>query len=337
MNASDMRRRRFVAGVSALGLAAAGGARAQGGNATHVAGPGAASYPVQPIRMVVPYPPGGGTDNLARMMATRLQEAWGQTVIVDNRPGASGTIGNDMVAKAAPDGYTVLLAITAIVQVPALMKLPYDVTRDLQALAQVASTNSILVVPRSSPVKNLAEFIALVKSQPGKHNFGSYGIGTSSHIQGSLLNLQAGTDLIHVPYKGAAPLLQDLRGGQLTCAFIDMSTVRPHLDTFKSLAVTGTQRNRVVPEVPTFAELGFQSFEPVGWFALFMPAGVPAPIAKKFADESNRILKMPDVIEKIEAQGMTPGGMPTERFAKMVRDDLAVYTRIIRDTNIRLE
>jgi len=337
MNSSDMRRRRFVAGVSALGLGATGvtgGAWAQGGNA---AGAGAAAYPGQPIRMVVPYPPGGGTDNLARMMATKLQEAWGQTVIVDNRPGASGTIGNDMVAKAPADGYTVLLAITAIVQVPALMKLPYDVNRDLQPLAQVASTNSILVVPKSSPVKSLAEFITMVKSQPGKHNFGSYGIGTSSHIQGSLLNLQAGTDLIHVPYKGAAPLLQDLRGGQLTCAFIDMSTIRPHLDSFRGLAVTGVQRNKVVPDVPTFAELGYQSFEPVGWFALFMPAGVPAPIAKKFADESNRILKLPDVIEKIEAQGMTPGGMPTERFAKMVRDDLAVYSKIIKETNIRLE
>ena len=331
MNASDIRRRSFVAGVSALGLGSAGGAWAQGGNTT------AAAYPNQPIRMVVPYPPGGGTDNLARMMGTKLQEAWGQMVIVDNRPGASGTIGNDMVAKAPADGYTVLLAITAIVQVPALMKLPYDVNRDLQPLAQVASTNSILVVPRGSPVKSLAEFIALVKSQPGKHNFGSYGIGTSSHIQGSLLNMQAGTDLVHVPYKGAAPLLQDLRGGQLTCAFIDMATIRPHLEAFRGLAVTGIQRNKVVPDVPTFAELGYQSFEPVGWFGLFMPAGVPAPIARKFADESNRILKMPDVVEKIEGQGMTPGGMPTERFAKMVRDDLAVYTRIIKDTNIRLE
>jgi len=272
------------------------------------------------------------------MVASKLQDAWGQTVIVDNKPGASGTIGNDMVAKAAPDGYTVLMAITAIVQVPALMpRLPYDVLKDLQALAQVASTNSVLVVPKSSAVNNLREFIAMVKASPGKYNYGSYGVGTSSHIQGSLLNMQAGLDLVHVPYKGAAPLLQDLRGAQLSSAIIDMATVRPHLESLKPLAVTGARRNTLLPNVPAFAELGFHSFEPVGWFGLFMPAGVPAPVARKFADESNRILRMPDVMEKIEGLGMTVGGMSTEKFARIVRDDAAVYARIIKDTHIRLD
>ncbi len=327
MHRSVIARRTLVAAtVAALGLGATG-AWAQGGN-----------YPHQVIRMVVPYPAGGATDILARMMAVKLQEAWAQTVIVDNKPGASGTIGNDAVAKAAPDGYTVLMAITAIVQVPALMpKLPYDVLKDLQPLAQVASTNSVLVVPKATPVKNLQEFIAMVKASPGKYNYGSYGVGTSSHIQGSLLNLQAGIDLAHVPYKGAAPLLQDLRGAQLSAAMIDMATVRPHLDSLKPLAVTGSQRNKLLPDVPSFAELKFHSFEPVGWFGLFMPAGVPAPIAKKFADESNRILHLPDVVEKIEGLGMTPGGMATEKFARIVRDDAAVYARIIKDTNIRLD
>lgn len=323
-------RRRFVAAAAATSLSlATAGAWAQGG---------AAAYPNQVIRIVVPYPAGGATDILARMMALKLQEAWGQTVIVDNRPGASGTIGNDHVAKSAPDGYTVLMAITAIVQVPALMpKLPYDVLKDLQPLAQVSSTNSVLVVPKSTPVNNLQEFIAMVKAGPGKYNYGSYGVGTSSHIQGSLLNMQAGLDLTHVPYKGAAPLLQDLRGAQLTSAIIDMATVRPHLESFKALAVTGAQRNKLLPDVPSFAELGFHSFEPIGWFGLFMPAGVPAPIAKKFADESNRILHLPDVVEKIQGLGMTPGGMPTAQFARIVRDDAAVYAKIIRDTNIRLD
>jgi tripartite-type tricarboxylate transporter receptor subunit TctC len=321
-------RRTFLTALSALGLGGIGSAWAQGGG----------SYPNQIIRIVVPYPAGGATDILARMVASKLQDAWGQTVIVDNKPGASGTIGNDMVAKAAPDGYTVLMAITAIVQVPALMpRLPYDVLKDLQALAQVASTNSVLVVPKSSAVNNLREFIAMVKASPGKYNYGSYGVGTSSHIQGSLLNMQAGLDLVHVPYKGAAPLLQDLRGAQLSSAIIDMATVRPHLESLKPLAVTGARRNTLLPNVPAFAELGFHSFEPVGWFGLFMPAGVPAPVARKFADESNRILRMPDVMEKIEGLGMTVGGMSTEKFARIVRDDAAVYARIIKDTHIRLD
>lgn len=299
---------------------------------------GAGNYPNQLIRIVVPYPAGGATDTLARMMASHLQTAWGQTVIVENKPGASGTIGNDFVAKSAPDGYTVLMAITAIVQVPPLMpNLPYDVMRDLQPLAQVANTNSILAVPKAAPFKDLQDFVAQVKAAPGRYNFGSYGVGTSSHIQGSLLNMQAKLDLVHVPYKGAAPLLQDLRGNQLTSAFIDMATARPHLDAMKVLAVTGGKRNPTLPDVPTFAELGYHSFEPVGWFGLFMPAKVPAAIATQFAEESNRILRLPEVVQRIETLGMTAGGMPTAAFAKVVRDDAGIYARIIQDANIRLE
>ena len=162
-------------------------------------------------------------------------------------------------------------------------------------------------------------------------------MGTSSHIQGSLLNLQAGVDLQHVPYKGAAPLLQDLRGGQLSSAFIDMATAQPHLASFKVLAVTGSQRNKLLPNVPTFAEQGFHSFEPVGWFGLFMPAGVPAPIAKKFAAEAQRILHLPDTMARIETLGMTPSNLTTEEFARIVRSDAQVYAKIIKDANIQVD
>ena len=308
-------------------------------SATHaVFAQDASAYPSQSLRIIVPYPAGGATDTLARLVATKLQESWRQTVVVENKPGASGTIGNDMVAKAPRDGHTILLAITAIVQVPALMpKLPYDVLKDLQPLVQVATTNSVFLVPASAPASTLKEFVALAKMNPGKYNYGSYGIGTSSHIQGSLLNLQAGVDLAHVPYKGAAPLLQDLRGGQLSSAFIDMATVRPHLEFVKALAVTGPQRNKTLPTVPTFAELGFHSFEPVGWFGLFMPAGVPAPIAAKFTAEASRILRLPDVVARIESLGMTPGELKGDEFANVVKSDAAVYARIIKDANIRLE
>jgi tripartite-type tricarboxylate transporter receptor subunit TctC len=259
-------------------------------------------------------------------------------VIVENKPGASGLIGNDLVAKAPPDGHTVLLGITAIVQLPAMKaRMPYDVMKDLQPLALVASTNSIFAVPSSVPAGTLKEFVALVKSQPGKLNYGSYGVGTSSHIQGSLLNMQARLDLTHVPYKGAAPLLQDLRGGQVSSAFIDMATAQPHLASFKVLAVTGAQRNKVLPDVPTFAEQGFHSFEPVGWFGLFMPAGVPEPVAKKFAAEARRILRLPDVTARIETLGMTPGTLTTEEFSRTMRSDAQVYARIIKDANITLD
>jgi tripartite-type tricarboxylate transporter receptor subunit TctC len=322
---SSISRRHVIGALAALGLPTA---HAQVSD----------TYPRQAIRLVVPYPAGGATDTLGRLMATKLQEAWSQSVVVENKPGASGTIGNDLVAKSAPDGYTVLLAITAIVQVPALMpNLPYDVMKDLQPLAQVASTNSLLAVPASASVNTLKEFVDQARANPRKFNYGSYGVGTSSHIHGSLLNMQAGLDLAHVPYKGAAPLLTDLRGSQLHSAFIDMATARPHLDSIKALAVTGPRRNPLLPKVPTFAELGYHSFEPMGWFALFMPSGVPAPIAKKFADEANRILHLPDVTQRIEALGMIPGGMPTADFAKVVRDDATVYDRIIREAHIRLE
>ena len=298
----------------------------------------ASAYPSQPLRIVVPYPAGGATDTLARMVATKLQESWRQTVVVENKPGASGTIGNDMVAKAPRDGHTILLGITALVQVPALMpKLPYDVLKDLQPLVQVATTNSVFLVPATEPASTLKEFIAAAKANPGKYNYGSYGMGTSSHIQGSLLNLQAGVDLTHVPYKGAAPLLQDLRGRQLASAFVDMATARPHLEYVKALAVTGAQRNKALPNVPTFAELGFHSFEPIGWFGLFMPAGVPAPIAAKFTAEASRILHLPDVVARIESLGMTAGTLKGDEFARVVKSDAAVYARIIKDANIRLE
>jgi tripartite-type tricarboxylate transporter receptor subunit TctC len=304
--------------------------------AAHAQAP--AAYPSQPIRIVVPYPAGGATDTLARTVANKLQEAWGQTVIVDNKAGASGTIGNDFVAKSPPDGYTVLMAITAIVQLPAMKpKMPYDVLKDLQPLVQVASTNSLFAVPPASPAGSLKEFVALAKAQPGKFNYGSYGVGTSSHIQGSLLNLQAGLDLTHVPYKGAAPLLQDLKGGQLSSAFIDMATARPHLEGLKVFAVTGSQRNKALPDVPTFAELGYQSFEPLGWFGLFMPAGVPPAVAKKFATEAQRILHLPDVVARIESLGMTPGNLSTEEFGRVVRSDAQVYAKIIKDANIQAE
>ena len=319
---STMRRLCVAAGLAAL-LAAP--AAAQG------------PYPGQPLKLVVPYPAGGATDTLARTIGQKLQEAWGQPALVENRPGAGGTIGNAFVAKAPADGYTVLIGITALIQQQSLMdKLPYDPLKDLAPVTMIARSPSMLAVPLDSPAKDLKSFIAMVKASPGKHNFGSYGAGTSSHIQGALLNMQAGIDLVHVPFQGAAPLVTNLVGGQLASAFIDSASARPHLKSMRPLAVTGTQRMPGLPDVPTFAELGYQSFDPYGWFGVFLPAATPAPVVQKLSEEIDRILRLPEVTAKIEALGLQVGGGKPEEFQKVVRTDAAIYARIIKDANIRL-
>jgi tripartite-type tricarboxylate transporter receptor subunit TctC len=306
---------------------------------TLVAGPVLAQAPFpgsQPIKIIVPYPAGGATDILARMMAQKLGEAWSASVLVENKPGAGGTIGNNLVAKAAPDGNTVLLAITAIIQQPTLMSLPYDPLKDFAPITQIAKSPSMFAVTLNSPANTLKDFVALVKANPGKYNFGSYGAGTSSHIQGALLNLQGGLDMVHVPFQGAAPLVTNMVGGQLTSAFIDSASARAHLKSIKPLAVTGTQRMPALPDVPTFKELGYHSYEPIGWFAMFLPANTPAAIVAKYNEEANRILRQPDVIAKIEGLGLWVGGGKPEDLAQIVKDDAAIYAKIIKDAKIKL-
>src|SRR6185369_1923110 len=325
MKISRIRRAGLVAALSAL-LAPAGTALAQ-----------AASYPSQPIKFVVPYPAGGATDTLARTIAQKLNEAWGQPVLVENKAGAAGTIGNNFVAKANADGYTVLVAITALIQQPPLMdKLPYDPLKDFAPVTFIARSPSMFAVPLDSPAKSLKEFVAMAKANPGKYSYGSYGAGTSSHIQGSLLNMQAGLDMVHVPFNGAAPLVTNLVGGQLPAAFVDSASSRPHLKSIRPLAVTGTQRMHGLPDVPTFAELGYHDFDPYGWFGLFLPAAAPAPLVQKLSNEVNRILRLPDVTAKIEALGLQVAGGKPEEIQKIVRTDAAIYAKIIKDANIRI-
>ena len=293
-------------------------------------------YPNQPIKFVVPYPAGGATDALARMVAQKMQESWQQTVVVENKPGAGGTIGNNQVAKAPADGYTVLFSIVALVQQMTLMKLPYDPIKDFAPISRVAISPSVLAASPTLPVNNLAEFTSLVKANPGKHSIGSYGPGTSSHLQGALLNLQAGLDLTHVPYQGGAPLVTAMMGGQLSSAFLDAGSSKQHLPKFKLLGVTGTERLSWLPNVPTLKELGLNSYEPMGWFGLILPAATPKPVVDKFSAETQRILRLPDVRERIEAMGLIPGGESIENFTRVIKSDADVYARIIRDAKITL-
>ncbi len=316
--------------VAAIALLAAtsGAALAQG-------------YPNKPIRFVVPYPAGGGTDIIGRMIATKLGEAWGQQVVVENRVGASGIVGNDLVAKAAPDGYTVLIGITTLVQMPHLnSKLPYEVFRDFTPIAQLALSSNLFAVPAASPAGNLKDFIALARSEPTKFGgYGTYGAGTSSHLHGELFNLQTGLKLTHVPYKGGAPLATDLMGGQVPSGLIDLASARAHIagGRMKFLAISGSRRYAALPDVPTFAEQGLKDFEASGWFAMFLPANAPREVSAKLAGEVSRILRLPDVAARINDIGLQPADSTLDAFAAVMRRDYEVWGRIVREAQIRLE
>ena len=316
--------RRMTLAALSLALLGAAGAPAQ------------TAYPSQPIKFIVPYPAGGATDVLARMVAQKMQDSWQQTVVVENKPGAGGTIGANLVAKGPADGHTVLFSIVALLQQISLMKLPYDPLKDFAPISRVAISPSVFAASTSLPVNNLAELIKLVKVNPGKYSFGTYGPGTSAHLQGELLNLQTGMDLLHIPYQGAAPLVTAMLGGQLSTAFMDAGSSRQHFPKFKLLGVTGSERLSWLPNVPTLKEQGLHSFEPLGWFGMFLPGATPKPVVDKFSLEIQRILKLPDVREKIEAMGLIPGGETTESFTKIVKSDADVYARIIRDAKITL-
>ncbi|AVA33814.1 MULTISPECIES: Bug family tripartite tricarboxylate transporter substrate binding protein [Cupriavidus] len=296
------------------------------------------SYPSKPIRLVVPYPAGGGTDTVGRMIGQRLAEAWGQPVVVDNKPGASGMLGNDTVAKAAPDGYTVLLAITALIQSPSLYKrMPYDVNKDFTPVSLIAKSSDLFVVPNRVPASTLREFVALAKA--GKLSYGSYGNGTSSHLHGELLRQQTGVELTHIPYKGAAPLLNDLLGGQVDSAFVDVTSAYPYLTSgkFKILGITGTQRYKAIPNVPTFAEQGLPGFEPSGWFALFLPANAPKDVTSRMATEVARIVKLPEISQKLAGMGLQPVGSAPQELAAVVSGDMPKWAKIVQDAHIQLD
>ncbi|HRO59201.1 MAG TPA: tripartite tricarboxylate transporter substrate binding protein [Burkholderiaceae bacterium] len=332
-------RRRIIQLALGIAIAATGSAlTAVGAGAAH-AQEAAADYPSRTIRMVVPYPPGGGADLIGRTIAAGLHQAWNVPVIVENKPGASGTIGNDAVAKADPDGYTILLGITAMIQAPALYpRLPYEV-KDLAPVSQIAMSSDLFVVPSRASAKTLSEFIELVKANPGQFQVGNYGNGTSSHIHGELLKLKTGIDLVSVAYRGAAPLVNDMLGQQLTSAFIDATSANAHLgsDKIRILAITGLKRHPALPDVPTFAESGIDGYEANGWFGTFVPAGTPKPIIDKLSGEIQRIVKSPEMTECLESMGLRPVGSTPEELAAVIEADTPRWGSVVRDAGIKLQ
>lgn len=299
-----------------------------------------ASYPAKPIRLLVGYAPGGATDIIARTIAAKLQESLGQPVIVENKPGATSNIATEMVVKAQPDGYTLLLGTIANATNMTAYKNPgYDTLRDLVPITQTMSAPSVLAVHPSVPAKNLRELIALAKAQPGKLTYASSGTGGSPHLAGELLKLRAGIDLLHIPYKGATPGMTDLLGGQVTMSFQTALSAIPHLQSGKLnvIAVAATRRMTLLPNVPTMAEAGLPDFEVSSWNGLFAPAKTPPEIISRLHQATVKVLALPEVRDKLAAQGAESVGSTPEEFRAYVRAEIDKWARVIRASGMPIE
>lgn len=301
----------------------------------------AQSYPAKPIRIIVPYSPGGTTDILSRAVGQKLTEAWGQQILVDNRPGASGMIGADAVAKAAPDGYTVLMAYTAEIAIMPNMgkKIAYDPVRDLAPVTLGAITPMILVAHPSLPVRSVKEFIALAKARPGQLPYASAGHGSPAHLAFELMQRSARIEINHVPYKGAAPALVDLIGGHVVIYFSGMPPAMPHVRAGKlrALAVSTAKRSPAAPEVPTVAEAGIPGFDVPTWFGVLVPAATPKDIVAKLHAGITQALNAPDVRERMAREGAENQPMTPEAFGAFIREETAKFAKIIKESGARIE
>jgi len=297
------------------------------------------SFPRKVVRLVMPFPAGGAGDILARILAEGLSREWGQQVIVDNKAGASGIIGNSSVARAEPDGYTLLLTITYLVQAPALgVKLPYDVQKDFTPLTRVADAPSLLVTtdPQITSVKR---YVELASAAPGKYSYGTYGAGTTSHIYAELFNKRNGIQGEAIAYKGAAPLLQDMMGGQFGLSFVDLATSLPYVKAGKmrAHAIVGTQRSPLLLDVPTFAELGYPGMETVGWYGMFAPAHMPPALADKIRAAIDKVVREPQTRQRILGMGLAPASGAPENFQERILSDLVNWRRVVQQSGISIE
>jgi tripartite-type tricarboxylate transporter receptor subunit TctC len=299
----------------------------------------AQDYPAKPIRIIVPLPPGSPPDVLARLVGDKLQETWKQPVIVENRPGATGMIGMDAVAKAAPDGYTMGVMFLTHTVLPALFgKVPYDTVKDFTPIANLVWLYNVLVVPASVPANSVAELIAMARAQPGKLSFGSGGNGSPAHLIGESFRQSAGIDLLHVPFKGPSEAIQGVLGGYVTAMFATTSVAVPMVERGKlrALAVTSPTRLAALPAVPTLAESGISGFQMKEWEGLVAPAGTPRPIVDKWNQELTRIMTLPDMRERIGKLGMLPADSNSpDQFATLVQGELDYWTRFIKTTGIK--
>lgn len=305
------------------------------------AGLAADAYPTKAIRMIVPFPPGGTTDILGRVAGQKITETLGQQVIIDNRPGAGGNIGTELVAKSPADGYTLLTdpGSTLTINPSLFSRLPFDPLKDFAPITILAAVPNMLEVHPSLPVKNVKELIALAKSKPGELNYASTGAGQSTHLSMELFKTMAGIDLNHIPYKGSAPALTDLLGGQVSLMFDNMPSSLPHVKAGKlrALAVSTLKRSPTMPQLPTVAESGLPGFEVSVWFAVLAPAGTPRDIVAKLHGVLVKALHAPDVKERLSSQGAQAVGDTPEEFTVQMRRDLVKWAKVVKDSGAKLE
>jgi tripartite-type tricarboxylate transporter receptor subunit TctC len=318
---------RLAVGIVA-GLALAGSAKAQ-------------DYPSKPIRLVVPFAAGGATDVLARLVGERLTASLGQQVVVDNRPGAGGNIGSDLVARAEPDGYTILMGAVGTHAInPSLYpKMPYDPVKDFAPVTLVASVPNVLVVNPEVPANSVQELIDLAKAKPGELNFASSGNGTSIHLSGELFKAMTGTDIVHVPYKGSGPAVTDLLGGQVQMMFDNMPSSLPHVKAGKlrALGVTSAKRSPALPEVPTIAEAGVPGYDATSWFGILAPAGTPEPVVMRLQGAIVQALGEPEMRQRMADLGAEPVGDTPAEFGQFIAAELAKWAKVVNDAGVKLE
>jgi tripartite-type tricarboxylate transporter receptor subunit TctC len=298
----------------------------------------AAQYPNRAIKLMVPFPPAGATDVVGRIVAQKLSERLGQPVVVENRPGAGGALGSDLVAKSAPDGYTLLIATTSTHSIgPALQKLPYDPIADFAPITHVANVPNVLVVSPALKASSVKELVALAKAKPGELNFASSGIGTIVHLNGELFKLISGTNLVHVPYKGTALAIPDVANGSVAMLFDSLASVMPHVKSgkVKPLAINAPRRSPLLPEVPTLAEAGMPEFDRYTWFGMFAPAGTPREIVERLQREIVGSLQAPDLLERFGNVGAEPVGSTPAEFVERIRSDTARWSEVIRAANVK--
>lgn len=300
-----------------------------------------AAYPSKPIRIVVPFSPGGATDTLARMMGQKLTEAWGQPVMVENKPGAGGNIGADLVAKAPGDGYTLLLAAAGFMAVnPSVYpNMTYDPAKDFAPLTLLVKAPLLLVVNPNVPTKDVKEFVAYVKANPGKLAIGNGGNGTAQHLGGVYMSSEAKLDVVHVPYKGSAPATTDLLGGVVHAQFDNMVTLMPYVKSGKlrALAVSSKERSGTVPDVPTLHETVLPGFETGTWYGMVAPASTPPAITTKISAELRKILQMPDIRDKLAAMGLDGSGMSDAAYGDFIKSEISKYAKIVKAADVKLQ
>jgi tripartite-type tricarboxylate transporter receptor subunit TctC len=297
----------------------------------------AQSYPTKPIRLIVPFPPGGPSDIVARMFAQKLAESFGASVVVDNRPGAAGTIGIETTVRASPDGYTMIMVSGSYAANAALLNLPYDPVGDITPISLIGESGFLAAVYPSVPARTIKDLVALIKAKPGSINYGSTGTGGLTHLATELFNQMAGTKMTHVPYKGMGPALNELLGGQIQLLIGGMSALIPHVKSnrLRGIAVTTIKRSNALPDIPTVAE-AVPGYEVVSWAAILGPKALPKSIVSRWNGEIDRILQMSDVKERMAGDGQEPVGGPPERFGEVLTRDVAKWRKVVKAGNVKL-